>query len=95
MHIKTVKYRELFSTGNYTNKTVGVTVEISQGEDPKEALERAKRWVESHKPGEVTDFQYKRAKEIADNPDKYMYGEVERARITVAAYDSQTQEIPF
>ncbi len=95
MRIRSIDYRELFSTCNYTNCTVGVTVEINEGESITEAYNRAKAWVQSHKPGEVTDLQYKRAKEIVTNPDKYLYGEVERAKVTVAAYDSQTADIPF
>lgn len=95
MRVIQIEYRELFSTGNYTNATVGITVEINENENPSEALNRAKAWVKNHQPGEVTEAQYKKAKEITENPDRYMYGEVERAKITVQAYRSQLDDIPF
>ena len=46
MKIKTVSYEEVFNTGNYTSKRIGVSGELEENETPEEGLTRAKKTVQ-------------------------------------------------
>lgn len=43
----TIEYKRLHSFGNYENEQIGITVIVEPGETPDQALERAKKWVDS------------------------------------------------
>jgi len=45
--VSNVTYKRTVSGGDYSNETVGVVVELADGENPSEAFERAKAFVDS------------------------------------------------
>lgn len=46
MKVKSVDYSKLVSDGDYGNTKIGISVELDEGDNPKEALEKCKRFVE-------------------------------------------------
>lgn len=49
MRVTTIHYERTFNLGNYESQKLGVTVELGEGDNPLEALTRAKNFVEGNK----------------------------------------------
>jgi len=45
--IKTIEYRKLISTGDYSNLTIGATAAVGDDDTPDEALVALQAWVEN------------------------------------------------
>ena len=48
MHVSHVEYERLVNTGNYSHEKYNLVVEIKEGEEPQEAFNMAKRYVDSN-----------------------------------------------
>jgi hypothetical protein len=44
--IRSISYSKLFTLGGYENEKIDVTIQLAPGEDPDQAADRAKAWVE-------------------------------------------------
>lgn len=43
MNVKNVIYQKVFSLGNYENEKIGIEIEVSENENPIDALFEAKK----------------------------------------------------
>jgi hypothetical protein len=58
MTIKTISYAKVFPLAPYCNERIGVEVEINEGEDPAQAFEEAKAFVESCHTKPLVEFEW-------------------------------------
>ena len=84
-----VKYEKTFNLGNYQNEVIGVEIELADGETAKDAIEKAKKYVNTIQ--EITSDKEKWQK-IVDNPDGYLYSEVKEAQQRLA---TPILDLPF
>lgn len=49
MHVTEVRYERTFAKPNYENEKIAVTVNLTYGENPQEAMMRAKKFVEGQR----------------------------------------------
>ena len=50
MKAKKIIYEKLFNLGNYTHEKIGIELEVQDGENASEVLERAKQFVNGLDP---------------------------------------------
>lgn len=92
-----VNYEKTFNLGNYQNEVIGIEIELAEGEKASEAIEKAKRFVESKHTAE-RDNEYERAREIVENPYDYSYKAVMEANKTIARLtelEKEEDNLPF
>lgn len=77
MKVTSVYYQRTFPLERFINEHIGVTVTVDEGEDPKEALKIAKKWVERE--------------HIKGNPQLYPPKAKTGSTSTVASYENIAQ----
>ena len=85
-----IKYEKTFNLGNYSNEVIGVEIELADGETAKDAIEKARRYVNNIQA--IANNKEKWQK-IVDNPDGYIYSEVKTAERLLA--DADDFNLPF
>lgn len=71
MNVKNVIYQKVFSLGNYENEKIGIEIEVSENENPIDALFEAKKYVEKAHLFNKRYFEYERAKSIVKDDENY------------------------
>lgn len=71
MNVKNVIYQKVFSLGNYENEKIGIEIEVSENENPIDALFEAKKYVEKAHLFNKRYYEYERAKSIVKDDDNY------------------------
>lgn len=71
MNVKNVIYQKVFSLGNYENEKIGIEIELSENENPIDALFEAKKYVEKAHLFNKRYYEYERAKSIVKDDDNY------------------------
>lgn len=79
MTVKNVIYNKVFSLGNYENEKIGVEIEIQEGDDIQQAMQKARQFVEfNHKVNGVIN-QVDQCDHIINNPDDFTGGQIKKA----------------
>jgi len=87
MTIKNVTYHKVFSLGNYENEKIGIEIEVGEGENPVDVLFEAKKYVEKSHLFNQELPKYKRAKDIAADPENYTGHQVKDAQTAVEDFE--------
>ena len=85
-----VKYEKTFNLGNYSNEVIGVEIELDYGETAKEAIEKARKYVNNIQAIACSKEKWQK---IVDNPDGYIYSDVKEAEQRLA--DADNDDLPF
>lgn len=89
-----IYYKKLFNLGNYQHEEIGIELEIEPGEKAEDVFNKAKLFIDSKSMSNEFISEYKRYKNIIDNPDDFTGKEVKRAEDFMSRYDGQ-MEFPF
>ena len=90
-----VRYEKLKNLGNYENEKVGVEVQVDDGESPKEAVERARKFVEKQLKGKDDNYEIEQARRVVASPDDYTGRRVKEAEELLARYEAEASDDDF
>lgn len=87
-----IYYEKCINLGNYQNEKIGVEVELAENENAVQALDAAKKFVESNNNG--SNAKLSRAKEVVENKDRYSYVQVVEAE-NLLKESQNNDDLPF
>jgi len=80
MKVKTITYHKVFSLGNYENEKIGTEIEIEEGDDIQNVLQRAREFVEFNHKLNGFASELAQCERIVQNPDDFTGNQVRMAR---------------
>jgi hypothetical protein len=90
--ISQIEYSRVFNTGDYENEKIGVVVEVGAGENPQEALNEAKKFVELSSKNVQGNLA--QAKHVVEHPDDYTGKQVQAAKDLLSKFYGKNPLLP-
>lgn len=87
-----IKYEKTFNLGNYSNEVIGVEIELADGETAKDAIEKAREYVNKL---QYDNSQKDKWRGIIEYPDNHLYSDVKEAEQKLKAAEMSTDDLPF
>lgn len=89
-------YKRVFALPDYQNMSVGVELEVEEGETAKEVLEAAKKFVNDSNPNDAKKTAYEHALRVVETKDGRDYRVVMDAQKLIKDYESEIEDfLPF
>lgn len=79
MIVKNVIYNKVFSLGNYENEKIGVEIEVQEGDDIQQVMQKARQFVEFNHSVNGYINQIDQCDHIIKNPDDFTGSQVKKA----------------
>ena len=87
-----IKYEKTFNLGNYSNEVIGVEIELADGETAKDAIEKAREYVNKL---QYDNSQKDKWRGIIEYTDNHLYSDVKEAEQKLKAAEMSTDDLPF
>jgi uncharacterized membrane protein YcgQ (UPF0703/DUF1980 family) len=94
MKTKTVTYQKVFNLGDYSNEKIGVDLELEEGDNVQDAVNKARDFVENQHQLSKKKGNYLQACSIVENPHDYTGRQIEIARQMKSDYESMLTDTP-
>lgn len=80
MKVKTITYHKVFSLGNFQNEKIGTEIEITEGDNVQNVIQKAREFVEyNHKLNGILS-ELNQAQHVVDNADNFTGAQVKKAQ---------------
>lgn len=95
-NVKSISYKKLVNLGDYNNESAEILVELDEGDDPYEVLDKCKQFVQAklHRRTKYSTWDIDRARE---NLDRFREGTVEydEAKRIIDEVDAAEEHVVF
>lgn len=92
MKVKSVSFQKLFPTGQFSHEKLGVEIELEENENPDEAMQKARRFVDFNHQVNGIVRSIEQCEEIINNPDHHTGREISDAKSRKQELKSQIQQ---
>jgi len=94
MKTKSISYHKVFNLGDYSNEKIGVDLEIEEGDNVQDAVNKARDFVENQHQLNKQKGRYMEACSIIENSADYTGRQIETAKQFKDKYESMLSDSP-